>query len=106
MKWSKKLQIKISNKQQFECVGLSENVISCPYYISTIKCVSKEGLVRRIDRDELFRTVSCTDNAVLGSAGQTLLFLSQRLEYLLAMNKISIPEAYYKLKGMDEIKIT
>jgi len=91
--------MKISNNQKYECLGLIESVIGSEAhpgsYFTTVKCMSKSGKARIIDKEELFRILSRTKAEVLYSVRQKISFMAFRLGALLTSNKINLLASYY-----------
>ena len=83
----KKIEMKISNNQIYESLGIIESILDSPTYpgkyFTTVRCISKEGKARIINKEELFRIVSRTKPEVLFNARQKISFLAQRIEFLL-----------------------
>ncbi|CAI2360861.1 unnamed protein product [Moneuplotes crassus] len=105
MKIFKKLKIKISNNQRYESIGLIESVfdsVTLPgCYFTTVKCISKSGKARVIEKEELFRVVSRTKPEVLHTVRQKLSFIAQRMKFLLKCNEIELRPSYFKSGGLS-----
>lgn len=101
----KKIEMKISQNQMYESLGLVESIFYSnthpTKYYTTVKCVSKEGRARIIHREELFRIISRTKPEVLFIARQKISFLAQRLAFLLKWNNITMLPRYLEHEGLE-----
>ncbi|CAI2385589.1 unnamed protein product [Moneuplotes crassus] len=105
MQGFKKIEMRLSKNQRYECVGLVESVFDSgtlpSRYFTTVKCISKSGKARVIDKEELFRVVSRTKCEVLHTVRQKLSFIAQRMKFLLSSNKIELDPSYFENNGLS-----
>lgn len=68
---------KISIIGSNETVGLIEAVLDCPYYASTVTCISSTGVYHKISKEDLFRKVDIAHPGLLQLVKQKLFLISK-----------------------------
>ncbi|CAI2367867.1 unnamed protein product [Moneuplotes crassus] len=90
-----KKTIKISKIGDLECFGLIEAVLSCPYSVTSIKCMAKDSEVYKIKREEFFIKVQACSEILIDTVKQRMILLSKRfLKVYETLNQIdnNLPE--------------
>jgi CRP-like cAMP-binding protein len=78
-----------------ESIGLLESIVSCPYRITNVKCVSMKATVLVISREEFFRRVSRTTEALVRDIVQRIKFLEYRIMNQAQVTETEIDPTYY-----------
>ncbi|CAI2373140.1 unnamed protein product [Moneuplotes crassus] len=78
---------KISIIGSNETVGLIEAVLDCPYYASTVTCVSSTGVYHRINKEDLFRKVDIAHPGLLQLVKQKLFLISKTTSKFLEVQR-------------------
>jgi hypothetical protein len=61
------------------CVGLLECAISCPYWTTSLTCLTNNSVYYKIHKDDLFRRIESDTQALMQLMKQKLMLLSKLL---------------------------
>ena len=95
MKNYNKTMFRIAWNRQFECFGLIEATLGCPFYTSSVKWISSgPNIVHKISKDDLFRRITNSTTSLLKNVKHKLFFTAQRILKHSQINGFNIPSNY------------